>query len=104
MQAFISPVAWFAVTRGGRRLMPEHLEKLLWAAKPFLENMPPHNITQIEHTHTHRHTDTHTHTHTHTQTHTHTHTHTHKHTHTHTRTHTHTPSCKKTEYGANTVT
>ncbi|KAL2084127.1 hypothetical protein ACEWY4_019645 [Coilia grayii] len=49
MQAFISPVAWSAVMHGGLLLRPEVLAKLLWAAKPLMENMPPYNITLPPH-------------------------------------------------------
>ncbi|XP_041961827.1 LOW QUALITY PROTEIN: otoancorin [Alosa sapidissima] len=44
MQTFISPVAWSAVIQNGQWVPIEDLSKLLWAAKPYLENMPPHYI------------------------------------------------------------
>ncbi|KAG5270829.1 hypothetical protein AALO_G00172760 [Alosa alosa] len=44
MQTFISPVAWSAVIQNGLWVPIEDLSKLLWAARPYLENMPPHYI------------------------------------------------------------
>ncbi|XP_076135713.1 uncharacterized protein otoa [Alosa pseudoharengus] len=44
MQTFISPVAWSAIMQNGPWVQIEDLSKLLWAARPYLESMPPHYI------------------------------------------------------------
>ncbi|XP_062395728.1 otoancorin [Sardina pilchardus] len=44
LQTFISPVAWSAIMQNGLWVQPEDLSKLLWAAKPYLENMPSQYI------------------------------------------------------------
>ncbi|XP_028831516.1 putative stereocilin-like protein isoform X2 [Denticeps clupeoides] len=54
MRAFIGPLAWMTAMRNPINLDPEDLGKLLWAAKPFLKNMFPSNITlpsRLPHTH-----------------------------------------------------
>ncbi|XP_065117136.1 otoancorin [Paramisgurnus dabryanus] len=44
MRAFLSPLAWTVITQNGTDLDQNNLMKLLWAAKPFLETMPPSNF------------------------------------------------------------
>ncbi|KAK7147507.1 hypothetical protein R3I94_010130 [Phoxinus phoxinus] len=41
MRAFVAPLSWMAIMQNGTSLNKEDLTKLLWAAKPFLETMPP---------------------------------------------------------------
>lgn len=41
MRAFVAPLSWLAIMQNGTSLNKEDLTKLLWAAKPFLETMPP---------------------------------------------------------------
>ncbi|XP_067254931.1 otoancorin [Chanodichthys erythropterus] len=41
MRAFMAPLSWMAIMQNGTDLNKEDLTKLLWAAKPFLETMPP---------------------------------------------------------------
>ncbi|XP_051576506.1 otoancorin-like [Myxocyprinus asiaticus] len=54
MQAFVAPLSWIAIMQNGTDLVKEDLMKLIWAAKPFLETMPPSKfslppISQISH-------------------------------------------------------
>lgn len=41
MRAFVAPLSWTIIMQNGTDLLKEDLTKLLWAAKPFLETMPP---------------------------------------------------------------
>lgn len=44
MRAFLAPLSWMAIMQNGTDLNKDNLMKLLWAAKPFLETMPPSNF------------------------------------------------------------
>ncbi|XP_030641325.1 otoancorin [Chanos chanos] len=44
MRAFAAPLAWLVVSQKGANVDAEVLGKLLWAAKPLLETMPPAQI------------------------------------------------------------
>lgn len=44
MRAFLAPLSWMAIMQNGTDLNNNNLMKLLWAAKPFLETMPPSNF------------------------------------------------------------
>ncbi|XP_059423021.1 otoancorin [Carassius carassius] len=41
IRAFMAPLSWMTIMQNGTDLNKEDLTKLLWAAKPFLETMPP---------------------------------------------------------------
>ncbi|XP_066539321.1 otoancorin [Hoplias malabaricus] len=41
MRAFMAPLSWAAVMQNSSQLSAEKMKMLLWAAKPFLEAMPP---------------------------------------------------------------
>ncbi|XP_039535563.1 otoancorin [Pimephales promelas] len=41
LRAFVAPLSWMAIMQNGTSLNKEDLTTLLWAAKPFLEAMPP---------------------------------------------------------------
>ncbi|XP_053350934.1 otoancorin [Clarias gariepinus] len=41
MRAFLASVSWVAIEQNATQFNPEQLQKLLWAAKPFLETSPP---------------------------------------------------------------
>ncbi|KAF5902338.1 otoancorin-like, partial [Clarias magur] len=40
MRAFLASVSWVAIEQNATQFNPEQLQKLLWAAKPFLETSP----------------------------------------------------------------
>ncbi|KAK6280684.1 hypothetical protein J4Q44_G00391110, partial [Coregonus suidteri] len=46
LRAFIAPLSWVALTmKGGDDMAPEDYGRLVWAAKPLLQNMPPPQMT-----------------------------------------------------------